>query len=420
MIYQPWRILFAGFGLFAIIFVAAPLKVNVDLQSGALIFIGLSCLGFFWGCRFADKLALRLPSRVVSRATIMRRELRLYNLMLVVGILGNGLRLLDRFVLRGVGSMTGLEAREVLIDSSSSIVSFVAGVMYPFGYLPIFIYFGSRYMSRSRARLLLAIGLFLIPALDAVVFFSRSLLLVSLTMIYFGLSATVFKGRAFSPKLLIPTIGGIIGVASFSALIFLWRLDEMQFYIVDSLFESGYAYTISPNDIAQSLLAKLGILNSILAAFMPLAQYFTHGIFEFQILWEGAADQSFSYGALLFSPFVKLLSILGLGTVPDLYDLFPRVGVFTSFFGPLWVDFGWFSLLVMFTFGVVARVLGRQAYCGDIGAYPLYVYFCVILFFAPVVNFAISAQGMQTIIAFVVFYLLSRRLNSFTVENAPT
>ncbi|ASM74629.1 glyco_rpt_poly: oligosaccharide repeat unit polymerase (plasmid) [Pseudosulfitobacter pseudonitzschiae] len=418
MIYRPERVLIAGFWLFAIIFFIAPLEVKVDLHAGAFVFIGLSCLGFVLGCRFADRLALRRRGRIVSRGHIARRELTLYNIMLTIGVLGNGLRLLDRFVFRSVGSLSGLEAREALIDTGTSTVSLIAGVLYPFGYLPIFIYLGAHYIPRSRVRLLLALGLFLIPALDALVFFSRSFMLVSLAMIYFGLSVMVFRGQVLSAKLLVPAIVGVIGVASLSALVFIWRLDEMQFDIVDSIFQSGYGYTISPNAAAESILADSGPVSSLLASFLPLAQYFTHPIFEFQILWEGAADQTYSYGALLFAPYVKALSMFGVATVPDLFDLFPRVGIFTSFFGPLWVDFGWFSPLVMLVFGVLARLLGRQAQRGDIGAYPLYVYFCVILFFAPVVNFAISAQGMYTINAFIIFYILSRHLRSYAVATS--
>jgi hypothetical protein len=38
---------------------------------------------------------------------------------------------------------------------------------------------------------------------------------------------------------------------------------------------------------------------------------------------------------------------------------------------------------------------------------PLYVFFAVVLFFMPVVNFMISAQGMYIINAFFCFWALS-------------
>ena len=183
----------------------------------------------------------------------------------------------------------------------------------------------------------------------------------------------------------------------------------MSFDILDSVFESGYAYTVEPSSFAEELINERGALGTILAAALPILQYYIHGLLEFQILWANSNIQTFSGGALLFGPYVKFFSLLGLIYEPDLFILFPRVGIFTSFWGPLWVDFGWFALFAMFLFGFLARMLARACRVGDLGAIPLYSYFCAILFFMPVVNFAISAQGMYVINAFVVFWFITRK-----------
>jgi hypothetical protein len=105
---------------------------------------------------------------------------------------------------------------------------------------------------------------------------------------------------------------------------------------------------------------------------------------------------------------VKALSIMGVLDYPDVaHNLYVRDGVFTSFFGPLWTDFGWFSAPCMFTFGVICKLFARSAHAGRVGVMPLYAYFCVIIFFMPVVNFWVSAQGSYLINAFIVVWLSS-------------
>ncbi len=298
----------------------------------------------------------------------------------------------------------------MLMESGATKLALVGGVLYPFGYLPIFILLGAHVLPRYRWKLALAAFVFLIPALDALVLFSRSFMLVSLAMIYFGISLTLFQGRALPRQLVVPMLVGLGTVLSVSVFAFTWRLDQMSFDVLESVFRSGYAYTIVPNDLMYQFIQNGGALGEIAIGLLPIAQYYVHSIPEFQILWSMADTQVFSAGALHFSPYIKFLSILGLASEPDLFELFPRVGIFTSFWGPLWVDFGWFSLLVMFLFGFLARMVGRGAYHGDVGAYPLYTYLCVILFFMPVVNFAVSAQGMYVINAFVLFWIATRRV----------
>lgn len=412
MIFRPENVLFLGICAYLAVFLLSPLEVLVPIEVGGFVYIGLTIAALVLGSWFADRISLNTGVRHIPAAKLKVAENRLFWAMLWLGGIGNLVKLLDKYVLRGVGSLTGLEARNELLDAGIGPLSMIGGVLYPFGYLPIFILMGAKVLPRKRWKLMLAGFIFLIPALDALVLFSRSFMLVSLAMIYFGISLTRYQGRALPLKMILPGLA-ILGLGlSISILIFIWRLENMTFDILDSIFLSGYAYTVAPNAAAQEMANRSGLLVGLL----PIAQYYVHSIFEFQILWGVNETQNFSWGALLFAPYLKFLTVFGIASQPDLYELFPRVGVFTSFWGPFWVDFGWFGPLVMFFIGLMMRIVGRKARTGDLRAYPLYTYFCVILFFMPVVNFAISAQGMYVINAFFVFWFLARN----TSRAVPT
>lgn len=409
MIYRPENVLFMGLGVYLLLYLVSPLDVLVPVEFGSFVFIALSIAALTLGSRCADYIRLGRKPRPISAQRLLRAENRLFWVTLSLGLLGNLLRLADKYLLRGVGNLTGLEAREMLVETSSTKLSLIGGVIYPFGYLPIFILLGAKVLPRHRWKVALAGFVFLIPSLDALVLFSRSFMLVSLAMIYFGASLTLFEGKLVPRKLVLPVLTGVLAVLTVSVLAFVWRLDQMSFDVSDSIFMSAYAYTVAPNETMQGLINKGGPLGGLVASLLPILQYYVHSVFEFQILWSVQDTQSFAGGAVLFDPYMKLLAIFGIGAQADLFELFPRVGVFTTFWGPLWVDFGWFSMLMMFLFGFMARMIGRATRISDVGAIPLYSYFCVILFFMPVVNFAISAQGMYVINAFAIFWLATRR-----------
>lgn len=412
MIYRPENVLLLGVGVYIAVLILSPLEVLVPIETGSFVYIGLTITALVLGSRFADLIRLRAGARHILDLKLKRDENRLFWAMIWLGGIGNLLKLLDKYVVRGVGSLTGFEAREVLLDSGSGMLSMVAGGLYPFGYLPIFILLGAKVLPRKRWKLMLACIIFLIPALDALLLFSRSFMLVTLAMIYFAVSLTMFQGRIAPLKLILPVLAIVMLVLTISIWIFLQRLDGMSLALSSSIYLSGYAHTVAPNDAGQELINR----GSLLVGLLPIAQYYIHSILEFQVLWSMTETQNFSWGRLLFAPYFKILTILGVASDPDLFELFPRVGVFTSFWGPFWVDFGWFGPMVMFFLGIIMRIVARAARNGEMRAYPLYTYFCVVLFFMPVVNFAISAQGMYVINAFVLFWFLAPKYSrSWTI-----
>jgi len=416
MLYRPEIVLCIGWALYGIIFLTAPLVVNVDVQAGSLLYIAVTSLAFVVGSVAANFLSYKSSSFYVSSIQQQKREAFLFNLFVFIGIIGNVLRIVDKYVLRSSEATNVLGAREMLADTSSSVIGMLGGVLYPFGYLAFFIYLSASFLPRSGWRLVIALMVFLIPTVDGLLLYSRSIMLVAMTMLYFGVSLAMFGGRLFPKKLLLPTALLVFAVAIVSVLIFFLRIGEMQLALEFSMFQSAYAYTVQPTENAAEYISAGGIASSWFSGFILLAQYYLHGFFELQLLWEGADRQIYSHGALLFAPILKPFNILGVLPATNLAELIPRLGVFTTFYGPLWVDFGWVAPFVMFIFGIVARRLGIASQHGDYSTIPLYTYVCVILVFAPVVNFAISTQGMYCIIAFSIYWISTRKIARSQVQ----
>lgn len=408
MLYHPERVLLLGIAIYLAIYLLAPVTPLVTVQSSAMAFIFLCCAAFAAGSWIAGLVGMRVYRNVRSEEWLRMQASKLFLGTFALGLLGNVLKFYDTYFLRASGSINAFELREALSDVGAGPLSVLGGVLYPFGFIPLLLYLGSRDIGRSPLRLVLATSLFILPALEALIIFSRSALIIACAMIYFGVVLTTYSGRAFPKALRFPALIIAATLATLSAFIFQLRLEGMGLDINNSMYSSAYGYTVRPSDWAQAAMqGGDSVLSQILTSAIPLFQYYVHSLFEWQLLWARGSNQDHSFGLLLFNTYFKALSIFGLADQVDMFRLFPRVGVFTTFFGPLWVDFGWFAPMVMILFGYMARRLGLAAQASDIGALPFYTFICVVLFLAPVANFLL-AKGMYAINAFIIFWIISR------------
>lgn len=408
MLYRPERVLLLGIAAYLVIFLIAPVTPNVSLQFSAIAFILLCCAAFAAGSWMAGLIGTRIYQNVRSEGWLRKQASRLFLGTFALGLLGNVIKFYDTYYLRASSSSDAFELREALSDVGAGPLSALGGTLYPFGFIPLLLYLGSRDIGLSRLRLLLASGLFIFPALDALMLLSRSALIIAFAMIYFGVVLTIYSGQAFPKVLRWPAFILVAILATLSAFVFQLRLEGMGRDAINSMYTSAYGFTVNPSAWAQMKMQDGdSMLSQILTSAIPMLQYYVHSLFEWQLLWDRGSIQAHSFGLLLLDPYMKGLSIFGLAEQADIFSLFPRVGVFTTFFGPLWVDFGWFAPVVMILFGYMSRLLGRAAQAGDVGALPFYTFICVVLFLAPVANFLLS-KGMYAINAFIIFWIMSR------------
>lgn len=406
-LYKPARLAIIGLAVWVILFLAVPATVAKSLEFTSIIFIFICYCGFFTGTFIARS----------QRSQVAMTELRGISwsatwMIGMGGVIGVSLRLYDRIFVRGAFLADSvLGSREALLSNEAGLLSILSALLYPLCYLPLLFTLVRRKRDKaSRAQLILAWGIFALPSLEALIFYSRSQMLVALTMGFFMISLVYFDGRLFARKLMLPLLSFLALLVVVSSLVFTARLGEMGVAVLDSILWSGYAYTLTPNPWAMQAMRDEGVFGYLLVQTMPMVQYYLHGIFEFGILWSRGDTQSFSYGAQHFAPFLKAINIIGFSIdVPSPQQLYVRPGIFTSFFGPLWTDFHWLAPSFMFLLGFWVQSLSRKVRRGAANFIPLYLYLCIVVFFMPVVNFIVSAQGVYLIFTFLTIAFLFKK-----------
>jgi hypothetical protein len=413
MLFIPERLALVGGCAYLFLWIVAPLNSISPISITALIYILICYAAFIAGCK--SEFISRFWRKKNYDTSRERKYWLWFWIWLILGVTGLLLRLYDKFVLRDafvIGSV--IETREALADTSAGLLAAIGGVLYPFCYLPIFMVWirERRFGPQNKIVKWIAILVAALPALDALILLSRSQMLVAFSMMYFGVSCTLYGGKVLPKKMLLPIFLGFFLLIGITVSTFLIRLDEMELKLIDSLLGSAYAELLVPNEfVLRNLNSENAFGSIILSNVIPLFQYYLHGLYEFFLLWERPDTQNFSYGIEHFFPYIKLLSIFGFvdQSVISQQPYF-RGGVFTTFFGPLWVDFGWFGIFIMFIFGFFTKLFANIAKTQFSSALPLYAFLCVIVFFFPVVNLIVSAQGMYTANAFLIFYITMRKI----------
>ncbi|MDD3326650.1 MAG: oligosaccharide repeat unit polymerase [Zoogloea sp.] len=409
MLFLPERLAIAGILTYSFLFLLAPLDLVFSVSWGALTYILFSYSAFFLGCLMATK---RKKMVSLRGSVIAKFPVREFWFFMLAGSVGMAIRIYDKYVNRGAGvGESALDVREMLAETSAGPLASLGAVLYPFCYIPLIILWARPRARESKIAKWSATLLFISPAIDSLLLLSRSQLLVALAMMYFAIACVVYKGKFFPRPLVVPVLIGITAVTTISVVAFLTRLDQMQMDLAFSIMNSVYGYTITPNELAWEVMREGdSFIGPVFASLLPILQYYLHGLFEFFLLWGRPDGQMFGYGAQHLAPYIKALTIFGLAPETPYESLYYRPGVFTTFFGTLWMDFGWFGPLFMLAFGFLCKRVAELAREGMLAVLPLHSYLCVVVFFMPVVSFLISAQGTYVVNTFLLFFLWRRFL----------
>lgn len=407
MLFYPERVALACLLAYVGLWLIAPLKRVFPMAWEPLGYIALCYLAFFLGCLLVS----RGSKQVIRLQSVASFTPRAFWTIAFLGGVGMTPRMYDKLFVRGISlADSALEARELLADAGAGPLAAIGGLLYPFCYVPLILWWARRPgMHLHPLAPWIAALLFVLPGLDALILLSRSQMLVALTMMYFSAACVLYQGRALHRRLMIPVLIGMSVLVAASVMAFASRLSGMDLDLVSSILNSAYGYVLTPDATALKVMGDKNLAGNAMSSLVPMLQYYLHGVFEFGLLWHRPDVQVFTLGTHSFAPYIKALSIFGLISYPDFdaANIYYRSGVFTTFFGPLWIDFGWFGPLFMLCFGVLAKRCAKLARRGSTAAMPLHSYFCVVLFFIPVVNFMISATGMYIINALLMVWLFA-------------
>jgi hypothetical protein len=399
----PERMLLYGIAVYLLVFAIAPVSVTVPIGLGAFCYLAIG-----YGCLLLGMMAAPWEGRssIYKMTPSFIRGLLFASVF--IGGIGMILRLYDRYGVRGVEVAANfMQAQQENMESGPTVYSTIAAVLYPFCYLVFFLYLVKNNGKGKKLGFISSLIMCLSPGLTALSMGSRSFMLVSGGMViifcvYFGI-------LKFNTKTFLFAVGGTFLAAAFFTVIFVYRLKAMKVDPTFSVYSSVYAFTVRPNLSASSAFAQgSGLAYYLNFMLLSMTQYFIHGVFEFGYEFQHFLGNH-TWGADNFAAYFKLFAMLMGARDPmdSVLAVSPRTGAFTTFFGPVYLDFGWYGMPLLIAFGFFIKKLWYRFVARDYLLAPLYAYFAVVLFLSPVVNLLVGAQGLYTITSFIVFWAVA-------------
>lgn len=408
---EPVRTAFLGLLTYLVLALVAPLRSTVADPSTLAVAYALACyLGLAVGAILYHTL---FPQKPIGR-DLWTAPLPKPLFMIALGLSGLGvaMRMIDRFVLRGVPLGEDFASvRAQLEATSASPLSAASAVIYPICFGMIFFYYC---LPRSERRWwlgALATLIFLYPSFESIIGGTRSQMAVSLGFILVTRSILIDDLKWLRNRLVVA--GGALLILNLFFLMFEIRVESMGQDFYTSSQTSGYAFTVPPNDFAQSyLIENKGLATSIVSLIVHFTQYYCHSGFEYLYIFDRLPEKPL-WGAYNFFHIYKFFGmVIGDSSVNEtINNLDIRVGVYATFFVPLFIDYHWGGPVFMMIFGFVLSLLWRATFRHPTAWFPLTAYMSIVLFLMPITSFIVASQGLYVITSLLAMGVLIHRMD---------
>jgi oligosaccharide repeat unit polymerase len=409
---HPNRLIIWANLVWALLFFTAPLIVNIPINLSAYVLMFLSIIAFILG-----NLVYKPQNQTIIVPKSQKHLMKLFQIIFYLAVMGLVLKLADRFFIRGISINSDyFENRESMEEGGGNIFGILSAIVSPMGIIPIFLMWKYN-LNFSYFKKILVFILFFAQIFDAFLLGSRSMIFV--VFVIMGLYILYFRKIQMTFKKVSFTILIIISFLFLMNFIFIERTKEFAgdnaVYLV--LNESNFNYTLTSSpEFKQNFNNLNPIFQTAVFTYITTIQYFTHGMIEFSYLYS-TFRSDFALGGYTFAIYNRFYSKIT-GTKFDsvkVQELAPRQGVYTTFYGPIYLDFGWFTILFMFFFGRIARIVFEKARKGSDWAILIYFYFVIVLLFSPVFNFINGAGGIFILTSIILFSIIS--LNFYKYES---
>lgn len=393
---SPPVVMFATTLAFLLLLPILPVDVNVPLTEGAVFFWLISFSSFLGGTIFGagGRFHMRVPSYHPNTKTVKK----FLALLVIIGFIGTVLLLVDRYMIRGVLLMAdALENREILSHTKPSLLSAIAAMGSSIGilsYMTIWVAELNQVAIRRWIKIVAALSV-VTAILVSIQLGSRSLLLVILLSYLFGWFFILrMRGGGIKISHILIMLSLILAMAIVSSWLMVRRVEIMGFSMLESILTSAYAEMIVPSEFVLNAIQKDDNLTAFIAGLFSLVQYVFHGIYEFSLLYNNFDGEHEVGSRTLWLP-LKVASVLTRGGifVGDFDNSGIREGVFTTFVGPIFIDFGLMSPFILFLYGMLVGLPFRLLRMGRFEWLPAVTLAATSAVLWPVVNIFDSSSG---------------------------
>jgi hypothetical protein len=346
---------------------------------------------------------------------------RVLPFLLALGFVATVARLGDYFFLRGIPLVFDPnQVRGLLEKSSANFASAIYALLNPAVYAAALLGL-ARISQGSYSRAALAsVALLCCAPLTSLLVGGRSVIFLIFALI---LVTLIFSLRNISYKFIAGCALSILIVFLVTMTLFLQRtrFEDTGLHLDQLIQQHGFAEHVPADDrIVIFIRDARPLLSSLTYYATTVGQYILHGFFEFfVVLQQKDPSDPLLWGRTQFDLVNRIWMFLASRTELPILGVEaanPRSGIFTTFWGPAYIDFGLLMIPYAFLLGAVIDYFRVQVQRGDFLALPLYSLFIVQVAISPWVNGFATAAASYLNIGLFLLWLVGRACYSLKLE----
>ena len=407
--------------IWAALYIIAPVTPYGAPTLYPYLLLGASFAALLLGFCLFEPRVLPVP-KTRDREAFRASLINLYNVSYALGTLGVACRAVDWIVYRGLSvSLDIADNLEKVKESGGNVFATIAIFLIPFTVAPYMFHAVARRNGLRVGRPWLAVAPAIVWPMLSVMAGSRSTIFMQVGMMVI---ARVIILPKFNRRVALAIFLLFIVLVHLAGFLFIQRIEGFGVKIDAVSRFSIFTHLIpATQDYYHTMSGLNDPWRQIYFIDIMMVQYFMHGVPEFTYLVEHFYRDS-TWGAYTFTALVRIYSIL-FGLPYDgeaMVMITPRAGIYTTFFGPFYVDFGPLIPLVGFLVGGLVSWVRSRVLHGDIAALPLYVALLTQMVAAVVINSVTSFYGIFYNLAFMALWVgcvaLRRRTRLATTTSA--
>ena len=407
----PHKLLILSICIWLVFYISIPTTyVNIEPAFFPIMLLMSYILAFLFG------MLIIKGKKELIKTEINQRDRLITNISIIIGTIGTLLKFYQRFIQQGylfTSDYTKLRIELMANELNSGALGLVTALLAPFGLLAfLMVLYYRRQYSKWLFYYAILIGMY--PIFESLFTQGRIIIVIVLSMIIvvllFQLSnfSEVFKNnirinlfkyhlfslpkKLISKKVIIPSL--ILGFlfVTFSVRVVKARLDLFNYKSVIPVWERQQEMRLDEG-FKKKVLSSEDVNLEI--AKYSLKHYFVHGVFEYiRLVNHVSRPQGTYYGEYEFNPYFKFFRLLGVKSksFAELDDIIHKKNVYTTFWGPFYLDFGVFGILIAFVFGALLKFIYIKARKGYLPYILCYSYFSFVILGSMFLNLLIGSS----------------------------
>ncbi len=396
--------LFGGILVWVFIFILFPAKIVSPFAKESFLFIFLSYVSLILGY-------ISFPIAKTHNKGFAIISKRFIYIIIITTLMTYIVRYIDLFIFRNVSFSNDVwQNRALLAETKPNFIFIVCAVLKQLYFVPIIFVLKNKVLDKKL--LTISFLLFLLPFIEGFIRESRNafftpVILLLITLLY-------FKKISFNRKHIVIIISAVTILFTIATSIIMQREASetdgnyssltTDFFLNDFLAPSPKLFEVIHS--TKNIKAK-----KMMVSGFQIAQYYVHGVFEFDNLvkYYQKTPMKHQYGKFTFSIINKFTNKYEFtdSNLKEVQLMNPRGSTFITFFGGLYVDFGWFGLIVIFFYGCFQKRIMNKVTIGNNSYLPLFLFFLFCNFFMLTFNFLRGMGTYTLIVCFAIVFSLS-------------